>query len=138
MDYVGPCYYYSDWMRLVWYMQSMKRFSLDANYTQLIKNDKNKGGAIYINGRPKSYGNITGFINSTWPRTINKKPNCIYEGPEGNHVVMCAIKKIALGENLLVDYHLNRIDTLTNSVQLLMQHLFKKPLLIALYFFYYL
>jgi hypothetical protein len=34
-----------------------------------------------------------------------------------------------------VDYHLNRIETLTNSVQVLMQHLFKKPLLIALYFF---
>jgi hypothetical protein len=34
-----------------------------------------------------------------------------------------------------VDYHLNQIETLTYSVQVLMQHLFKKPLLIALYFF---
>jgi hypothetical protein len=23
MDYVGPCYNYNDWMRLVWYMRSM-------------------------------------------------------------------------------------------------------------------
>jgi hypothetical protein len=38
-------------------------------------------------------------------------------------------------KELLVDYHLNRIETLTNSVQVLMQHLFKKPLHIALYFF---
>jgi hypothetical protein len=51
---------------------------------------------------------------------------------------MCAIKKIALGEELLVDYHLNRIETSTNSVRVLMQHLFKKPLLIALSFVFYL
>jgi hypothetical protein len=44
-------------------------------------------------------------------------------------------KKISPGEELLVDYHLNRIETLTNSVQVIMQHLFKKALLIALYFF---
>jgi hypothetical protein len=49
---------------------------------------------------------------------------------------MCTIKKIALEEELLVDYHLNRIETLTNSVQVLMQHLFKQPILIALYFLY--
>jgi hypothetical protein len=49
---------------------------------------------------------------------------------------VCAIKKIAHGEELLVDYHLNQIDTSTNSVRVLMQHLFKQPLLIALYFFY--
>jgi hypothetical protein len=44
-------------------------------------------------------------------------------------------KKDSSGEELLVDYHLNRIETSTNSVWVLMQHLFKKPLLIALYFF---
>jgi hypothetical protein len=44
-------------------------------------------------------------------------------------------KKDRSPEDLLVDYHLNQIETLTDSVQVLMQHLFKKPLLIALYFF---
>ena len=34
-----------------------------------------------------------------------------------------------------MDYHLNRIETSTNSVWVLMKHLFKQPLLIALYFF---
>jgi hypothetical protein len=135
MDYVGPCYNYNDWMRLVRYMRSMRRYALAANYIQLINKDKNKGATIYIDGRPKASGNIAGFINNTRPGTTNKQPNCIFEGREENRVVLCAIKKIAPGEELLVDYHLNRIDTLTNSVQVLMQHLFKKPLLIALYFF---
>jgi hypothetical protein len=135
MDYVGPCYNYNDWMRLVRYMRSMQRYALAANYIQLINKDKNKGATIYIDGRPKASSNIAGFINITRPGTTNKQPNCIFEGREENRVVLCAIKKIAPGEELLVDYHLNRIDTLTNSVQVLMQHLFKKPLLIALYFF---
>jgi hypothetical protein len=135
MDYVRLCYNYNDWMRLVWYMRSMQRYALAANYIQLINKDKNKGVTIYIYGRPKASGNFTGFINSTTPETTNKQPNCIFEGHEGNRVVMCAIKKIAPGEELLLDYHLNQIDTLTNNVQVLMQHLFKKPLLIALYFF---
>jgi hypothetical protein len=113
----------------------MRRYALTVNYIQLINEDKNKGETIYIDGRPKASGNILGFINSTQPRTTKKEPNCIFEGREENRVVLCAIKTIAPGEELLVDFHLNRIDTLTNSVQVLMQHLFKKPLLIALYFF---
>jgi hypothetical protein len=116
MDYVRPCYNYNDWMWLVWYMRSMRRYALTANYIQLINKDKNKGVTIYIDGRPKASDNITGFINNTRPGTTNKQPNCIYEGREENRVVLCAIKKIALGEELLVDYHLNRIETLTNSV----------------------
>jgi hypothetical protein len=135
MDYVGSCYNYNDWMRLVRYMRSMRRYALTRNYIQLINKDKNKGVTTYIDGRPKASGNIVGFINNTRPGKTNKQPNCIFEGCEENRVVLWAIKRIALGEELLVDYHLNRIDTLTNSVQVLMQHLFKKPLLIALYFF---
>jgi hypothetical protein len=65
MDYVGPYYNYNDWMRLVRYMQSMRRYALTANYIQLINKDKNKGATIYIDGRPKAYGNIAGFINNT-------------------------------------------------------------------------
>ena len=135
MDYVGPCYNYNDWMRLVRYMRSMQRYALAANYIQLINKDKNKGATIYIDGRPKAFSNITRFINSTLPGTTNKQPNCIYEGHEENREVLCTIKKISPGEELLVDYHLNRIERLTSSMQVLMQQLFKKPLLIALYFF---
>jgi len=116
-------------------MQSMWRYELAANYIHLINNDKNKGATIYIDGRPKASSNIVGFINSTWPGTTNKQLNCIYEGCEENRVVVCAIKKIALGEEL-VDYHLNQIETSTNNVWVLMKHLFKQPLLIALYFFF--
>jgi hypothetical protein len=116
-------------------MRSMRRYALAANYIQLINKDKNKGATIYIYGRPKYFGNITGFINNTPPGTTNKQPNCIYEGHEENRVVPCTIKMISLGEELLVDYHLNQIETLTNSVHILMQYLFNKPLLIALYFF---
>ena len=113
----------------------MRRYAVATNYIQLINKDKNKGATIYIDGRPKASDNIAGFINNTQPETTNKQLNCIYEGCEENRVVLCAIKKIALKEELLVDYHFNRIETSTNSVWVLMQYLFKQPLLIALYIF---
>jgi hypothetical protein len=83
---------------------------LDANYIQQKDNDKNKGETIYIDGRPKAVGNIVGFINSTRPMTTNKQPNCVFDGCEGNRVFICAIKSIVVGEELLIDYNLNRID----------------------------
>jgi hypothetical protein len=43
--------------------------------------------------------------------TTNKRPNCVFEGREGNRVFVCAIKSIVAGEELLIDYNLNRIDT---------------------------
>ena len=79
-------------------------------FIQCKDNDQNKGATMYIDGRPKAVGNIAGFINSTQPSTTNKKPNCILEGSEGNYVFVCAIKSIAVGEGLLIDYNLNRID----------------------------
>jgi len=90
-------------------MQSIQRYALTSNYIHLINNDKCKGEIIYIGGRPKSFGNITRFINKKQTKTTNKKPNFIYEGCKENWVVMCAIKNISLREELLVDYHLNQI-----------------------------
>jgi hypothetical protein len=43
----------------------MRRYGLAANYIQLKDNDQNKGETIYIDGRPKTMGNISGFINRT-------------------------------------------------------------------------
>jgi SET domain-containing protein len=43
--------------------------------------------------------------------TTNKQPNCIFEGHEGNRVFVCAIKSIVAGEELLIDYNLNQVDT---------------------------
>jgi hypothetical protein len=103
LEYVGPCYNYNDWMRLVQYMRSMRRYALATNYIQLINKDKNKGATIYIDGRPKASGNIAGFINNKGPGTTNKQRNCIFEVLEENRVVLCAIKKIAPREELLVD-----------------------------------
>ena len=81
-----------------------------ANYIHLKDNDQNKGATIYIDGRPKATGNIAGFINSTRLATTNKRPNCVFEGREGNYVFVCTIKSIATGEDVLIDYNLNRID----------------------------
>jgi hypothetical protein len=39
-----------------------------------------------------------------------KKPNCIFEAREGNRIFVCATKIIGPGEELLIDYNLNRID----------------------------
>ena len=65
MEYVEPCYNYRDWIKLVQYMQGMRIYGVAANYIQLRDNDRNKGGSMYIDRRPKAWGNIVGFINST-------------------------------------------------------------------------
>ena len=92
MEYVGPSYNYSDWMRLVQYTWSMRRYGLSTNYIQMKDKAQNKGATLYMDGRPKTNGNIVGFINSTQPGSTLKKPNCIFESHEGNYVFECAIK----------------------------------------------
>ena len=77
MEYVGPCYSYGDWLRLVQHTPSMRRYAVAANYIQLKDNNENKGATVYIDGRPKASENIARLIKSTRPgKTINK-PNCI-------------------------------------------------------------
>ena len=88
----------------------MRRYGVAANYIQLLDNNQNKGETMYIDRRPKAIGNIVGFINSTRPVETTKKPNFIFEGCEGNRIFVCATKKIVPGEELLIDYNLNRID----------------------------
>ena len=73
-----------------------------------------------MDGRPKTTGNIVGFINSTQPRSTLKKTNCIFEARERNNVVVCAIKSIAVGEELLINYNLNSVDT--NTVSMVVVH----------------
>ena len=111
MEYVGTYQVYNDWVRLVQYTKSMRRYGMAANYIQLKYNDQNKGTTMYINGRPKAVGNISRFINSTRLATTNKQPNCIFEGHEGNNVFVCDIKSIAAREELIIDYNSNRKDT---------------------------
>jgi len=65
-------------------------------------------------------GNIVGFINNTRPESIIKPPNCLFEGPDGNWIVVCAIKTIAKRKELLIDYDLNQIDTYTAIMGVLM------------------
>ena len=80
MEYVGPGYKYNDWFLLVWYARSMMRYIVATNYIKLLDTNLNKGSTMYIDERPKYYGNIVGFINSTWSGTTHKLPNCIFEG----------------------------------------------------------
>ena len=75
---------------------------------------------MYMDGRPKTTGKIAGFINSTQPGSTLKKPNCIFKSREGNHVFVCAIKSIATGEELVINYNLNRVDT--NRVSMVVVH----------------
>jgi hypothetical protein len=65
---------------------------------------------MYIDRRPKASRNIVGLIKSTRHKTIRKQPNCIFEGCEGNQIFVCVVKTIVVGEYLLVDYDLNRIN----------------------------
>ena len=66
---------------------------------------------MYMDERPKTTSNIAGFINNTQPRSTLKKPNYIFESHDGNRVFVCAIKSIAAGEELLINYNLNCVDT---------------------------
>ena len=129
LEYVGPCYTYGVWLRLVQYMPSMQRYALAANYIQLKDNNKNKGATMYIDGRPKASGNISGLINSTRPGTTIKEPNFIFEEREGNRIFVCAVKTITAGEELLVDYNLNRVDPGMSSFSMV-QNLFHPSLIL--------
>ena len=99
----------------------MCRYGLSANYIQLKDKVKNKGATLYMDGRPRTTANIARFINSTQPGSTLKKSNCIFESCEGNHVFVCAIKSIATGEELLIDYNLNRVDTNNVSMVVVQQ-----------------
>ena len=96
----------------------MHRYGLSSNYLQMKDKDHNNGATLYIDGRPKIIGNIVGFINSTQPGSTLKQPNCIFEGHEGNRVFVCSIKSIDAGEELLINYNLNRLDTNTVTMDL--------------------
>ena len=91
----------------------MRRHGFSTNYIQLKDKDQNKGATLYIDERTKSIGNIVGFINSTQLGSTLKQPNWIFEGPEENCVFVCAIKSIVVGEEFLISYNLNRVDTNT-------------------------
>ena len=73
-----------------------------------------------MDGRQKITGNIVGFINSTQPGSTLKQPNCIFESREGNCVFVCAIKSIAAGEEMFINYNLNCVDT--NTVSMVVVH----------------
>ena len=107
-------------MRLVQYTRSMCRYGLSANYIQLKDKAQNKGATMYMDRRPKTIGNIAGFINSAQPRSTLKQPNYIFESGEGNRVFVCAIKSIAAGKELLINYNLNHVDT--NTVSMVVVH----------------
>ena len=52
--------------------------------------------------RPKTLGNVDDFINSSHPRSINKLRNCMFEERDRNRVVVCVIKSIFVGKDLLI------------------------------------
>ena len=96
-------------------MPSMPRYALAENYIQLKVNNKNKGETMHIDGRPKASRNTVGLIKSKRPGTTRKDLNCIFEEREGNRIFVCAVKTLTVGEELLVNYNLNRVDPGTSS-----------------------
>ena len=98
----------------------MRRYGLSTNYIQLKDKAQNKGATLYMDRRPKTTGNIAGFINSTQLWSTLMQPNCIFKSREGNCVFICAIKSIAIGEELLINYNLNCVDT--NTVSMVVVH----------------
>ena len=94
----------------------MHRYTFSLSYIQCKENDQIKMFTMYIDRRPNTIGNILGFINSSQPMSTNKLVNCIFKAHEGNHVFVCGIKSISAGEDLLIDYNLNCIDTKKISI----------------------
>ena len=90
MEYVRPLYRYNNWLILVQYTRSMRRYRVSANYIKLEEHNKNRGVTMYIDGRQKASGNTVGFVNSTWPVTGTKKLNCEFEGCEEHRIFVCA------------------------------------------------
>ena len=74
MEYVRPLY--NNWLILVQYNRSMRRYGVATNYIQLEEHNKNKGATMYIDGRPKASRKVVGFVNSTRPVTTTKLLNC--------------------------------------------------------------
>ena len=99
----------------------MRRYGLSVNYIELKDKAQKKGATLYMDGRPKTIGNIVGFINSTQSGSTLKQPNCIFESREGNRVFVCEIKSISTGKELLIDYNLNHVDTNTVSMVVVQQ-----------------
>ena len=61
MEYVGPSYNYSDWMRLVQYTRSMRRYGLSVNYLQLKDKDKIKEKHCTLTEVQKKLGIVQGL-----------------------------------------------------------------------------
>ena len=99
----------------------MCRYGLSANYIQLKNKAQNKEATLYMDERPKTIGNIVGFINSIEPGSTLKQPNCIFDSCEGNCVFVCAIKSIVIGEEPLINYNLNHVDTNNVSIVVVQQ-----------------
>jgi hypothetical protein len=131
MDYVGPCYNYGYWLRLVWYM---RRYAFSTNYIQLKYNDHNKWVTVYIDWRPNALENIEGIINSTRPKTTRNQSSCISKGLEGNWIFVCVVKIIVAGENLLIDYDLNRIDGSNDIMGVNLFYQYTKPVINFFFF----
>ena len=53
MEYVRPLYRYNNWLMLVQYTQSIRRYGVATNYIQLAEHNKNKGETMYIDGDQK-------------------------------------------------------------------------------------
>ena len=47
MEYVGPRYNYGNWIRLVQYMPSTRRYVVSTNYIELEETNKKKGETIF-------------------------------------------------------------------------------------------
>ena len=68
------------------------------------ENNQNLGQSIYVNKGPIYSGNVVGqFLNNWYPIIMNKLPNHMFEGCDGNKVVVCAIKSIDACKEILID-----------------------------------
>jgi hypothetical protein len=115
MPFFGPLYSCSNYLNIVKYKHRISMYSMCMNgYPSRNFNRKN---LLHIDGRPRTHGNIVGFINSCTASLFST--NCSFEEHSNDKeffmkrkasifFVVHAIHSLSLGEELLINYNFHR------------------------------
>ena len=111
-SYFGPYYLFIEWHRLSKAIPQMKIWGLKINFFEVGVKKLKPQRLTYCDRDPDIYGNVVGFINSTFnePMDPNVKWEENHDGYPGLHptihdfVLTIAVKTIHAGEELFAYY----------------------------------
>ena len=118
MPFCGPLYSQFDYLNIVKYKHSISMYSMCMDgYASRNFNRKN---LLYIDGHPRTHGNIVGFINSSISSLFGE--NCCFgehsndkeffmKNKESIFFVVNVVHSLCLGDELLINYNFHRPPT---------------------------